>query len=231
MRTSRFPLWIGLLGVLLAALACDLAPQAPALLAAPATSTPGQPARPNTILPTVAPDLGVTTLPTPTATTQPPATTPPKVNATPAALTPAVVPSPAPTRSAAATRPAAPSPAPDPNLIIVQEDDISRAIAGGAGEEQGLKVQGLQVRFRDSKMTVSAEELGLGPVQVKQLVMVGRLLAQNGQLRFESESVSPRGLVTSMLPALANQALTQYAAEWYVEDVQVRDGRLELRIR
>jgi hypothetical protein len=134
------------------------------------------------------------------------------------------------TNPATATpRPAAVTPA--PNLIVVREEDITQAIAGGAGAEQGLNVQGLQVRFTDGKMTVSADELALGPVQVKQLVMVGRLLAQAGQLRYEAESVSPRGLVTSMLPALADQALVRHASQWYVEEVRLRDGRLELRIR
>lgn len=232
MKTSRLPLWIALVGVILTALACDLTPQAPAL-PAPATATPGQPMRPSSILPTVAPDLSVTAEPTataqPTATraVQPTAAALPTANATPTTPSPAAQPTAAPTRAATA----APPPTADPKLIIIREEDISQAIAGGAGEEQGVKAQGLQVRFRDGKMTVSADELGLGPVQVKQLVMVGRLLAQDGQLRFESESVSPRGLVTGLLPALTNQALTQYAAQWYVEEVRTHDGRLELRIR
>ena len=232
MKTSRLPLWIALVGVILTALACDLTPQAPTL-PAPATATPGQPVRPSSILPTVAPDLSVTTEPTATAqptamrAVQPTAAALPTANATPITPSPAAQPTAAPTRAATA----APPPTADPKLIIIREEDISQAIAGGAGEEQGVKAQGLQVRFRDGKMTVSADELGLGPVQVKQLVMVGRLLAQDGQLRFESESVSPRGLVTGLLPALTNQALTQYAAQWYVEEVRTRDGRLELRIR
>lgn len=230
MKTSRLPLWIALVGVILTALACDLTPQAPTF-PVPATATPGQPVRPSSILPTVAPDLSVTTQPTATVQPQPTAAARPTANVTPTTSSPAAQPTAAPTRAATATRPAPPPPTADPKLIIVREEDISRAIAGGAGEEQGVKAQGLQVRLRDGKMTVSADELGLGPVQVKQLVMVGRLLAQDGQLRFESESVSPRGLVTGLLPALANQALTQYASQWYVEDVQTRDGRLELRIR
>lgn len=230
MKTSRFPLWIALVGVILTALACDLTPQAPTLPAL-ATATPGQPTRPSSILPTVAPDLSVTTQPTATAQPQPTAAALPTANATPTTPSAAAQPTAAPARAATATRPAPPPPTADPKLIIVREEDISGAIASGAGEEQGVKAQGLQVYFRDGKMTVSADELGLGPVQVKQLVMVGRLLARDGQLRFESESVSPRGLVTSLLPALANQALTQYAAQWYVEDVQTREGRLELRIR
>ena len=230
MKTSRLPLWIALVGVILTALACDLTPQAPTF-PVPATATPGQPVRPSSILPTVASDLSVTTQPTATAQPQPTAAARPTANVTPTTSSPAAQPTAAPPRAATATRPAPLPPTADPKLIIVREEDISRAIAGGAGEEQGVKAQGLQVRLRDGKMTVSADELGLGPVQVKQLVMVGRLLAQDGQLRFESESVSPRGLVTGLLPALANQALTQYASQWYVEDVQTRDGRLELRIR
>lgn len=236
MKTFRLPLWIALVGTLLAALACDLTPQVPAL-PAPTTATPGQPARPSSILPTVAPDLRVTTQPSATAqpqtsrAVQPTAAALPTANATPTTLHPAAQPTIAPARAATATRPAPPPPTAAPKLVIVREEDISRAIAGGAGEEQGVKAQGLQVRFRDGKMIVSADELGLGPVQVKQLVMVGRLLAQDGQLRFEAESVSPRGLVTSLLPALANQALTQYASQWYVEEARTADGRLELRIR
>jgi len=227
MKNKQLPLWIALVGVLLTALACDLAPQAPTL-AAPATATPGQPVRPSSILPTVAPDLSVTTQPQATRTAQPTAVArPTRPIVQPTAVPPRVAVATA--AIATATRPVPPTA--DPKLITIREADISQAIVGGAGAEQGLQAVGLQVRFRDGKMTVSADELGLGPVQVKQLVMVGRLLAQDGQLRFEAESVSPRSLVTSLLPALANQALTQYAAQWYVEEVQTRDGRLELRIR
>jgi hypothetical protein len=89
----------------------------------------------------------------------------------------------------------------------------------------------LKVRFADEKMSLSADEFSMGPVQVRKLAMVGRLSALDGKLQFDSESVSPGGLVTAMLPTVANQVLAQFAANWYVEDVRVRDGRLELRIR
>jgi hypothetical protein len=229
-------LWIGLLGLLLATLACDLTPGALLPAAETATATPTQFVRPKTILPAVAPDLSVTAPPKATATTRPAAMNTPAATPSPTADAPPTPPAAAnptstPTRVAATAKPPTPRPSPDPNWITIREEDISKAIASGAGTEQGLKVQDLQVRFADGKMTVTADELALGPVQVKQLVMVGRLLAQNGQLRFESESVSPRGLVTSLLPALANQALTQYASQWYIEEVRTRDGRLELRIR
>jgi len=126
---------------------------------------------------------------------------------------------------------AQPSPTLDPKRIVITEEDIFQALAGGAGEEQGLKVQGLKVRFVDEKMSLTADEFGMGPLQVRKLAMVGRLSASDGKLQFEAEAESPGGLVTAMLPTIANQVLAKLATDWYVEDVRVRDGRLELRIR
>jgi hypothetical protein len=156
-------------------------------------------------------------------------------SAAPAAATKAPIP-PAPTRTAPpqalpTARPTLAAPTADPHLIVISAGDIEQALAGGAGAEQGLSVQGLRVRFADGKMTLSADALAAGPVQVRNLVMTGRLVARDGQLQFESESISPRGLVTSMLPGIANQALAQYASAWYVEEVHARNGRLEIRIR
>ncbi len=108
---------------------------------------------------------------------------------------------------------------------------MSQAITGGAAEAQGLKAEGLQIRFRDDRMTVAADRLELGPVQVRQLMMVGRLVAEDGKLYFETETISPRGLVASLLPSLANQMLAQFTNQWYIEEVQARDGRLMVRIR
>ncbi len=124
-----------------------------------------------------------------------------------------------------------PTPTPDAKLIIVGEEEMSRAITGGATEAQGLKAEGLQIRFRDDRMAVAADRLELGPVQVQQLMISGRLVAEDGKLYFEAETISPRGLVASLLPSLANQMLAQLTGQWYIEEVQARDGRLLLRIR
>ena len=163
-------------------------------------------------------------------TTRPSLTAQPKSAATPAAAQVAA------TSVAVATpvtpaKAAQPSPTLDPKRIVITEEDIIQALAGGVGEEQGLKVQGLKVRFADEKMSLTADEFSMGPLQVRKLAMVGQLFASDGKLQFEAESVSPGGLVTAMLPAVANQVLAQFATDWYVEDVRVGNGRLELRIR
>jgi hypothetical protein len=170
------------------------------------TPTP-QPPRPQLILPTAR--AGVTSQPRSTAT--------PSVQASAAPATP--------------TRAAQSEPTRDPKRIIITEEEILQAIAGGAGQEQGVKVQGLNVRFAEGKMTLTADELTMGPLQLNRLAMVGRLFAANGTLQFEAESVSPGGLVSAMLPSIANQVLAQFAAQWYIEEVRIEDGRLELRIR
>lgn len=119
----------------------------------------------------------------------------------------------------------------DPKLIIITEADVLNAVAAGVGAQQGLALDGLGVEFTDGKMRLTADRLSYGPADVRDLVLVGSLVAQDGRLQLDTESISPDGLITSLIPAFANQALAQYAAQWYVEEVRTLEGRLELRIR
>ena len=119
----------------------------------------------------------------------------------------------------------------DPNLVVITEDDIAQAVAEGAGAQQGVSIENLNVRFADGKMNITAGKIGYGLIKLQNLNLVGRLVARDGVLSLEVDSISPRGLATNFIPTMANQALAKYAAEWYVEDVQIRNGRVELRIR
>lgn len=87
------------------------------------------------------------------------------------------------------------------------------------------------MRFADGLMTLSATSLSYGSINVANLTLSGRLVARDGKLELVAESITPRGLVTALIPVFANQALAQYTAQWYIEEVQTLDGRLELRIR
>jgi len=205
-NSSRSAIWLSLLLLALALLACGIGPRATSVPKAPVTTAPQAPLSQD-ILPTTRPNPAV----------QPKSAATPAAQATATPVTPA--------------KAAQPSPTPDPKRILITEEDIIQAMAGGAGEEQGLKVQGLKVRFADEKMSLTADEFSIGPLQVRKLAMVGQLFAYDGKLQFEAESVSPGGLATAMLPAVANQVLAQFAKNWYVEEVHVRDSQLELRIR
>jgi hypothetical protein len=119
----------------------------------------------------------------------------------------------------------------DPKLIVITEADVLKAVNSGIGAQQGLAVEGLGVKFTAGQMRLTANRLTYGPAEVLDLVLVGTLVAQDGRLQLQTESISPGGLITSLIPSFANQALAQYAAQWYVEEVHTLDGRLELRIR
>jgi hypothetical protein len=193
---------------------------------------------------TVAATATATATPTSTARVQPTATSSPSDTPAPtstASPRPAVrsTDTPQPTSTVAPTSTEAPQPteapaaaaAANPNLVVITEDDIAKAVAEGAGAQQGATIENLNVRFADDKMTVTAGKIGYGLINLQNLNLVGRLVAKDGVLSLEVESISPRGLVSNFIPTMANQALAQYGANWYVEDVQILDGRVELRIR
>jgi len=114
---------------------------------------------------------------------------------------------------------------------VITEEDVRLAIASGGVEQGGLMMEGATVRFVPDKMIFSATRLTYGLIEVRNLELVGRLVADGGRLRLETESITPRGLVTALIPTLTNQALAQYTSQWYIEEVRTLEGRLELRIR
>jgi hypothetical protein len=151
---------------------------------------------------------------------------------TPAATQPQPTPAAGQPQPTVAARPApAASATSDPHLITITEADVARAVASDAAAESGLVSEELAVRFTEGKIHVTADKLAYGPIQVQNLILVGRLAAKDGRLQLETESISPRGLVSALIPTVANQALAQLASQWYVEEVRILDGRLEVRIR
>ena len=124
-----------------------------------------------------------------------------------------------------------PSPTPDRHRVVITEEDVRRSVASGTAAQGGAQVEGLGVRFTDGKMRLTADRLGYGPTNVRDLVLVGQLVARDGQVQMDVESVQPGGLVGAVIPGMVNQALQRYASQWYVEDVRTLEGLLELRIR
>jgi hypothetical protein len=148
-------------------------------------------------------------------------------------IVPTATPRPVFTPRATATRAdtVAPAATQDPKLVVITEADVMRAVESSVAGDSGASARDLRVRFTDGRMRIEAAALSYGPVNVENLVLVGRLVAQDGKLQLETESVSPRGLLAAVIPTFANQALEQYTARWYVEDVKTLEGRIEARIR
>lgn len=170
---------------------------------APVSGAPLLATRPVEILPTVAPA-------TPVRPAQPSPTQP--VRPTP---------TPAPTGA----------PSPDPGQVVITEADVLRAVQAGIAAQGGATLEGVSVTFTEGRMIVGASRVTYGVIDVRNLLLVGRLVASSGRLRFEAESIAPGGLVTALIPAVVNQALAQYTSQWYIEEVRTLDGRLEIRIR
>lgn len=188
---------------------------------APISGAPLAATRSANILPTLAP---VTVTRAARPTTSPSA--PPSVTSAPtlsATALPIVEQSPSPEPPA--------QPVPDRNRVIITEADVLGAVEAGVAAQGGAVLEGVGVEFTDDKMFLSAARLAYGAIEVRNLLLVGRLVASEGRLRLETESIAPRGLVTALIPTFANQALAQYASQWYIEEVETADGRLTLRIR
>ena len=157
--------------------------------------------------------------------------------------TPAPTFTPRPTRTAAATPTRAdetvlrprprrtPTATVDRRLIIITEADIAAGGRGRRGRAAGVTLDNLKVRFAGGKTHITADKLGYGIIKMQNLDLVGSLAAQNGVLSLAVESISPRGLAANFVPAAVNQALANYASQWYVEEVRTLDGRVELRVR
>lgn len=216
---DRFRVGIALLVALLAlvgaVLACSrlLPSQEPVAIWTPAPLTTADLSPQPAILP---PNMGGLPTITPRGQTVTVPTTRP-----PAGTTVPTVPSPAgPTATSAVGQ-----------LVVITEADIVQAIASGATAQSGLVVEGLDVHFGDDQIRLRAEALSYGVIQVRDLELVGRLVARDGLVHLETESISPGGLVTALIPLMADQALQQFGAQWYVEEVRLSDGRLELRVR
>jgi hypothetical protein len=118
-----------------------------------------------------------------------------------------------------------------PRKVIVTDADMAQSINSGVAGQNGVQAQNLQVHFTGGRVRITADQVSYSMIQVSNLVLVGRLVARNGALDMETESVSPGGLVTAMIPAMVNQGLHQYSSKWYVEDVQTGEGQIELTVR
>ena len=134
-----------------------------------------------------------------------------------------------------ATRlPAVPTPGAtggESNLMVITQEDVVRVLSNPSLYPEGLEVAGLDVKFSGGKMYVTADSVNYGMFRLRNLSLVGHLVAEDGQLQIEVESMSPMGLAGAMIPRLANDAMGQLGGRWYVEDVQVDEGQVSVRFR
>jgi hypothetical protein len=118
-----------------------------------------------------------------------------------------------------------------PQSVVITDADLQSAVASGALASNGVDATNLQLHFTGGKVRITADRISYGIIQANNLVYVGHLVAQDGALRVEAESVSPGGMIGALMPTIVNQALRQYASSWYVEQVHTSEGQIELTVR
>ena len=87
------------------------------------------------------------------------------------------------------------------------------------------------MRFAGGKTHITADKLGYSFINMQNLDLIGSLAGQNGVLSRRWNPSHRGGLAANFVPGAVNQALANYASQWYVEEVRTLDGRVELRVR
>ncbi|MCS7220472.1 MAG: hypothetical protein RML36_14120 [Anaerolineae bacterium] len=162
-------------------------------------------------------------LPGTVAPTWTPTATPTPIPPTPTP-TPTSTPTPTPKVEAVAT------PTPDRIVWEITEGMIEEAIVSEEVQRQ-VQVTDLTVRFTGGRVQVQAGQLRYGLLSISNLQATIRLWAENGRVRMAVEQLQPLNLMTRMLPGIAEQALTQYTAGFYVRDLQIGEGKIRIEIR
>lgn len=113
--------------------------------------------------------------------------------------------------------------------ITLQEEDIAALVAQPEVEQQ-FTVENLDVTFDNDMIELAADRLVYGPLAVTNLVLRGTAEAVDGQLRLEVTHIEPNNLVTAAIPGLLTRLLESRTAGYYVEDIQIDDGRMTIRV-
>lgn len=187
------------------------------------------------ILPTVTPKA-MAAAPTatpvpPTPTPVPPTPTPVPPTPTPAAAeaTPTPVP-PTPTPEAKAAEAPTPVPTPDRVVWVITPDLIVNSLTSPEVAQQ-VQVTGLDVKFTGGRIVMSAQSLRYQILNIANLQATINVWAENGKVRIAFEKLQPMNLITRMIPNMAEQAIAQNLANWYVYSIKIEEGKMTIETR
>jgi hypothetical protein len=206
-----------LLALMLAACSPSMLPILPtvtpkAMAAAPAATPTPVPPTPTPVPPTPTP---VPPTPTPEAKAAEPTATP-------------VPPTPTPEVKAAA----APTPVPTPDRLVwvITPDLIVNSLTSPEVAKQ-VQVTGLDVKFTGGRIVMSAQSLRYQILNIANLQATINVWAENGKVRIAFEKLQPMNLITRMIPNMAEQAIAQNLANWYVYSIKIEEGKMTIETR
>lgn len=118
----------------------------------------------------------------------------------------------------------------DALTLTVREDDIEALVTQPAVTQQ-FTVENLDVTFDDGTIQLVADRVAYGLLAVDNLTLEGTVTAVDGRPRLEVTRIQPNTLVTGAIPGLLTRLLESRTAGYYVEDIQIDDGRMTIRVR
>ncbi len=161
-----------------------------------------------------------------------PTTAPAPTVLLPGADTPTPRPLPTLARATPTAQAAAPPtrPADESQQFIVTEQDLEDSVNSDAVQEQ-VQTENFDAAFTGGKVILTVDSLRYGIISMGALRVVGTVTASDGVAHFNAESVEPNNLLTAAVPAMLERVLTASTAGYYVEDVEVQEGRIVYTVR
>jgi hypothetical protein len=72
--------------------------------------------------------------------------------------------------------------------MVITQEDVVRVLSNPSLYPEGLEVAGLDVKFSGGKMYLTAESVNYGMFRLRNLSLVGRLVAEDASFRSKSRA-------------------------------------------
>lgn len=122
------------------------------------------------------------------------------------------------------------SPTVDALILTVREDDIEALVTQPTTAQQ-FSVENLEATFDDGSIELKADRVAYGLLSVNNLTLEGTVTAVDGRPRLEVTRIQPNNLVTAAIPGILTRLLESQTDGYYVEDIQIDDGIMTIRVR
>jgi hypothetical protein len=118
----------------------------------------------------------------------------------------------------------------DALTLTVREDDIEALVTQPTAAQQ-FTVENLEATFDDGSIQLMADRLTYGLLTVNNLTIEGTVTAVDGRPRLDVTRIQPNNLVTAAIPGILTRLLESLTTGYYVEEIQIDDGLMTIRVR
>ena len=118
----------------------------------------------------------------------------------------------------------------DQNRYVVNEKQLEDFVLSPDVQKQ-IQTENFQAHFRSGKITISADEIRYGVLNLGQMTIEGNVTATNGVVHFNVDSIQPQNMMTAAIPTVLDQLFGTWLANYYIENIEVQEGSLIYTVR